>query len=386
MNGAQLTEAGQQLAGRAVNAVRSHLGLRLYVFLVLAPTLLGAIYYALFASDVFVAEARFAVRGSQETPIAGLFDSVFSAEGTPTSDEDALIVRDYILSRDMLEELDRRLSLKQHYSSSDVDLISRLDDDASLEEMLEFYHEMLGVEIESTSNITTLNVRAFSPQMAHEIATTIIELSEGLVNRLSDRIVEDTLEFARNEVSQAEARVRKANDALTQFRNATSSIDPGQETAAVIGIVTGLETQLAAARAELDHARSYMRGDSPQVQNLAEKVAAIDKQVQDERRRLASQGGEGVNYTQLIDRYAPLLLEQKLSEQVYASALTSLELARTEAQRKQRYLLSFVQPRVPDEATEPDRLRKVILMFIVLTLAYGIGGLVWAAVKDHMRM
>ena len=80
------------------------------------------------------------------------------------------------------------------------------------------------------------------------------------------------------------------------------------------------------------------------------------------------------------------MLEQKLAEHRYSSALTSLEVARADAQRKQRYLLSFVKPSLPDEAIEPERLMNTLIVFLAASLIYGIGALIVAAVHDHMGL
>ena len=58
--------------------------------------------------------------------------------------------------------------------------------------------------------------------------------------------------------------------------------------------------------------------------------------------------------------------------------------AETEAQRKQRYLIPFVAPELPDEALEPERLWNVLTVFFGACLVYAIGGLVWSALNDHL--
>ena len=98
--------------------------------------------------------------------------------------------------------------------------------------------QMIQIGIDPAANIITIRTRAFKPQLSQKMASTIIELSEKLVNKLSDRIVNDSLRFARDELDHAEARIRSANDALTLFRSESRSIDPGEETSAVLGIVT----------------------------------------------------------------------------------------------------------------------------------------------------
>lgn len=360
---------------------------RLFLAVVGIPTLLAGIYYGLIASDVYIAEAKYALRVNADAPAVGLMESFLSSgTGLESANEDASIVMDFIRSREMMQALDEKLNLREHYTSGDVDFLSRLDEDASREEFLAYYQQRVSVGTDTASTISTLRVRAYDPQMANAIAQTIIELSEDLVNNLSDRIVEDSLQFARDEVENAEARVRAASSAMTRFRSENQSINPGEETKAVLGIITELETRLAAARAQLLEARSYMQGDSTQVQVLEGKVRALEQQAISERKRLSADEGTDTDYTILIDTYEPLVLEQELATKQYASTLASLELARIEAQRKQRYLLPFVPPQVPDEALEPNRMKSVATIFLALCLTYAIGALVWAAIKDHMRI
>ena len=359
---------------------------KLFLWVVVVPTLLAAIYYGLIASDIYVSEAKFEVRTSEQSGVSGgLISSVFSGAAGESSGEDAAIVDEYILSQDMLVQLDKRLNLRRHYSSSNVDFLSRLDDDASQEDFLDYYRKRVQVSIDTSTNIITLDVQSFEPALSQKIANNIIELSEGLVNRLSQRIVEDTLSFARGEVNTAEDRVRKASNAITAFRSETLSMDPNAESKGALSIIANLEGKLAGARTELLDTRSFMRSDSPRVKLLQDKVRTLEKQIAHSRQSLASEDSSH-NYTQLINQYQPLVLEEELAKQRYSSTLNSLEAARAEAQRKQRYLLTFVQPKIPDEALLPERFKSTLIIFLSLCLAYAIGGLIWAAIKDHMRL
>lgn len=358
--------------------------LRPFLIMVGLPTMLTGFYYGLVASDVFVSETRYAIRTGEQAPATGLLASMLGPTATTRAGDDASIVRDYILARDMLDELDRRLDLRRHYTAPTVDILSRLGPDATEEEFLEYYRDKVEVEVETGTDITVLKVRAFDAETAQRIAGTIIELSERLVNRMSERITDDTLRFARRELEQAETLVREANQAITRFRNESRSIDPGEETAAVLSIVTALEGQLAGAKAELLETESVMHSESVQVKTLQNRVAALTQQVESERARLASEGGSDL--TRLIEGYAPLLLEQELAQHRYSSALASLEVARADAQRKQRYLIPFVKPALPDEAIEPERATNALIVFLAASLIYGIGALVVASIYDHMGL
>ncbi len=362
------------------------MALRLFIVIVVIPTAIASIYYGIVASDIYISEAKYSVRSNSESGASGFLQSVISLGSPETSYEDSLIIQEYIFSRDMLEELDKRLALRKHFSSKNWAVLSRLSDSASTEDFLKYYRKMTEVGVDSSANIITIRTHSFNPQMSQNIAREIIGLSEKLINKLSDRIVNDSLQFARNELENAENLVRTANDNLTNFRSESHSIDPGQETSAVLGIVTSMETQLASARAQLNETSNFMRADSPQMKVLRGKVNALSTQVKEERKRLNSGEGSDIDYTKLIDGYAPLLLEQELTKLRYISALTSLEAARIEAQSKQRYLISFVAPNIPDDALKPERLYSILVIFFVLSIMYAIGGLVWAAIKDHMRI
>lgn len=125
-----------------------------------------------------------------------------------------------------------------------------------------------------------------------------------------------------------------------------------------------------------------MQSDSAQVKQLKNRITALESQITKERTRLA--GNSGADLTRLISGYQPLILDQKLAEQRYASALSSLELARAEAQRQQRYLIPFVTPEFPDEPLEPERVWNILSIFIGSLLVFGIGSLIWAAVNEHL--
>ena len=346
--------------------------------------MLTGAYYGLVASDVFVSETRYAIRTGEQAPAGGLLASMLGPAATTRAGDDANIVRDYILARDMLDELDLRLDLRAHYGAATADLLSRLRPDATEEEFLEYYRSRVDIEVEAGTDITVLKVQAFDAEMAQRIASAIIELSERLVNRMSERITDDTLRFARRELDQAETLIRRANQEITRFRNESRSIDPGKETAAVLSIVTSLEGQLAGAKTVLLETENIMHSDSVQVKTLRNRVAALTRQVESERARLASESGSDL--TRLIEGYAPLLLDQELAEHRYSSALASLEVARADAQRKQRYLIPFVKPALPDEAIEPERFMNTLIVFFAASLIYGIGALMMASVYDHMGL
>jgi capsular polysaccharide transport system permease protein len=346
------------------------------------PVVLASVYYLHFASDLYVSEAKFAIRSSKATATLSGVAALFGSADSSGPGQDSVVVKDYIHSPDMLDSLEESLKLFEKYSDQDIDYISRLQPEATREEFLDYMTGKIEVIRDESSNIIRLKVRAFTPELSQAIASEIIKYSEGLINRLSNRMENDTLEIAHAEVDRAAQKVHEVSDRLARLRAETESIDPSAETTAVLGIVSGIESKLTEARTLLKEKRAYMRDRSPEVRTLVNRVEALSEQLDFERKRLS--GNNGVTVNGLIQQYQPLILEQELAREHYTSALASLEGARLEAQRKKQYLITFVSPSLPDDAVEPRRLLNVLTVALFAFLFYTVGALMWSALEDHI--
>ncbi len=66
---------------------------------------------------------------------------------------------------------------------------------------------------------------------------------------------------------------------MSSFRRANSSLNPAAESSALLSIVSGLETRLIEARADLSEKRAFMRDDSPTIVSLANRIRALSRQL-----------------------------------------------------------------------------------------------------------
>lgn len=346
------------------------------------PTLLAFVYFGLIASDVYVSEARFAIKSTKGGGLSTGLEAIISTPMVLSGGKEAMVVYDYAKSQDMMLKIQDALDIRTHYIDSSIDRLSRLPADAPLEKMLDYFRQHVHMMRDPQSDVITLTTRAFDPDMARNIAVHVIQLSEQLVNDMSIRMEEDAMQTARSEVTRAELKVKDASASVTAFRRTNSSLNPAAESTALLEIVAGLETKLVETRSLLSEKRAYMRDDSPEVISLNNRIKALSRQMSLERGRLT--GEDELEMGSLIEMYQPLILDQELAQQQYASALSSLEMARIEAQRKKQYLVTFIQPSLPDEAIEPHRLNRILTVMIFSFLAYLLFGLMWSALKDHI--
>jgi capsular polysaccharide transport system permease protein len=357
---------------------------RLFVAIVLVPTLLSVLYFGFIASDVYISEARFVIRAPQRQATAGLGALLQSAgvTGFARATEDTYTVHDYTLSRDALKLLDETLKFRAAYSGAAIDRLSRfpaLDLDDSFEALHRYYQKHVELSLDTTSGISTIRVRAYDPDLAQRINVGLLEAAERLVNRLNDRGREDLIRFANTEVAAAERRAKEAAVAVAQFRGDRGVVDPERQSANQLQQVSKLQDELIATRAQIAQVRTFTP-DNPQLQSLVLKATTLQGSIDGEIAKVA--GGKTSLSSKAAD-FQRLALEREFADRQLQSALVSLEQARNEAQRKQLYLERVVQPSRPDVAMEPRRLRAIVATLTLCLVAWGILTMLLAGIHEH---
>jgi capsular polysaccharide transport system permease protein len=356
---------------------------RLLLFVVL-PTSLASIYFGLVASPQYESYALFNVTSSDSRPMVGM-EGLLAGIASGGGHNDALTIRDFVLSRDMLLKLDKDHAFIQHYADPRQDWFSRLKSGATFEEAYLFFAKRVYADYEQASGSVTVHVRAFSPEKAELFTRSILTYSEEMVNRLSDRERHDRMARAEQDLKRAEERLSRARQNLVKLQRDHSDFSPLDTAHSAMEVRTKLEGELVKARAELMQRKAVMQSNAPQVLAAEAVVASISAQIAAENRRLVDPGKpEGLG-SSLADFEAGMV-EKELSQKFYQSAMTNLELARADAERQHRYLTVIAAPSRPDSSTYPHRVRGILTAFVLSFLLLGIGSLIGAAVREHARL
>jgi len=218
---------------------------RWFLLFVGLPVFASIVYYGLIASDQYVAESRFVVkspgqRSSQVSSLASLVQTTGLSAGQEQTNE----VLGYIRSRNALSDLQRRVNVRSAFENPLADRISRFPtigfDADKFENLYSFYEGKVKTRLDSETGLAILQVRAFDPTDAYRINEGLLDLSEGLVNRLNERGRRKGVDEAEKRVRQAEERVRMARVALGAYRQQQSLVDPNIQSEGIFQIVTQL--------------------------------------------------------------------------------------------------------------------------------------------------
>lgn len=354
---------------------------RLFLLTVVFPTTLAVIYYAFLATDIYISESRYIIRSPQRQTATGL-GAILQGAGFSKAQDDTYTVHDFMLSRDALQQLDKKMSLSKLFSSKDIDPFSRfagLDQDNSFEALHRYYQKHVSISYDTASSISTLRVSAFNQVTAQEINLALLEMGEKLVNQLSDRGRQDMMRFASAEVAQAEFRVKSTALALSNYRNSKGVFDPERQSAIQLQQISKLQDELISTRTQLAQIRSAAR-KNPQIAALQTRVDMLKKIISEETAKVT---GGASSLTDKASAYEKLSLERAFAEKQLTAALATLEQARNDAVRKQFYLERIVQPSKPDVAVEPRRLRAILVTFVVGLVLWGVLSLLIAGVREH---
>jgi capsular polysaccharide transport system permease protein len=368
----------------SVRKARSRRLLKRVLLFVVLPTALAATYFGALASNQYESFAQFTVQSSELQPSLGM-DLLAGLSGASGSARDALAVRDYVLSRDMLARLDKEHGFIAHYKSARQDWISRLRSDASFELAYQYFDGKVSADFDQVSGSVTVRVRAFDAKNATLFAQSILSYSEEMVNKLSERERRDRTAYAEAQVKVAETRLVKARQAIVELQQKHGDFNPLQTAVATMTLRTQLEGELAKARAELLQLKSYMNDNAPLVLAANEKVKSLSVQVSGESRRLVDPSKPSGLSNSFAD-FEGAAVEKEFAQKAYETAMATLEVARADADRQHRYVAVIANPSTPDESTYPHRIRSILAALVLSVLVWGVGTMIVAAVREHARL
>ena len=324
-----------------------------FVLCVALPSLATAAYYAFLASDQYVSTARFAVSTGVPTKMDGV--------GTVTGLASAAIVRDtqivtnYIASRAAVEKIETRAPLRQIYASEAIDRFSRFDRKEPIEKFVRYWEDKARTTITMPAGIVELTVRAFTPEDAKMIAQTVVEVSEELINDQNEKIKNDALAVANEELRRATARLTNARIALEKARNEAGILDVGKANEGLNALLTETRSKLIALQQEYATKVKLVSPNTPQMRILKERIDGLSGQIATLEQKAIRPDNGGASLSASMTQFAQLELERQISERLYAAAAANVEVARLLSEQKQMYINTFVSPALPEEPRYPRR-------------------------------
>ena len=161
----------------------------LFLLTVVLPTFAAVLYYGFLASDIYVSESKFVVRSPDKPAVSGLGVMLKSA-GFANAGDEIYAAQQFASSRDALKALNRNRDFEKAYTRPEISIFDRfnaLGVSGSFENLYKYFQKKVALQNDTSTSITTLTVRAYTPQDAHKFNQQLLEMSEATVNRLNER-------------------------------------------------------------------------------------------------------------------------------------------------------------------------------------------------------
>ncbi|MGJ4854454.1 hypothetical protein AB4037_19605 [Labrys sp. KB_33_2] len=353
--------------------------------LALLPLALTALYVFVLATPLYTAESRFAIRGGDVQPqagVGGLLTPGSSGMGV-TGFVDGYAVRDFLQSREAMDGLAKKIDLTKMLTEHPADPLVRLPDDPTPDDLYRAYKSLITVRYNMIEQIVVLQVEAFTPEDSVKISNALIDLSDTFANNMNQRALNDALKVAQEEVSRSEQRAADARLGVANWRNRNANVDPTGDLTVLTNLIGQLEAQLAAAQTDLGQLK-VTQGDNPRRKSVETRIVTLRKEIDDTRQRL---GGGSETVAKQLSTYESLKIAQDFADTNLASARQSLDQARVAILRQQRYVSPIAQPKADYTPTYPQKLTALgssLLVGLALVFLTSVaGGLIRNAISGR---
>lgn len=369
-------------ARRAFVRLRHMMVFLSFLVVVVTPTVIAGRYLYTVAADQYASKVGFAVRNEESSSALDLFGSITNLSGSSSSDTD--ILYKYVQSQELIEMVDGDLDLRAIYSKPALDWYFRLEAEASIEDVLEYWANMVKIIYDPGTGLLEIEARAFDPLDAQAIVQAIFKHSSAMINELSKVARSDLTRYARDELDTAVARLKEARQAVTVFRNNNQIVDPTADIQGQMGLLNSLQAQLADTLIELDLLKETAGTNDPRLAGAELRAEVIQNRIVQERRNLGVIGGEGdTAFAELIGQFESLQVDLKFAQESYVTSLTVYDSSLAEARRQNRYLAAYLNPTLAETPQYPQREILLILLALMLFGSWAILVLVYYSLRDR---
>jgi capsular polysaccharide transport system permease protein len=355
-----------------------------FAAVVLLPTLLVFLYTALIASPEYESRAEFIIKGmdKDKPPVGGIAELVGAGSELDSAAREAEAVQDYMLSLEAIGDLKQRgVNVDSLLYGPHADpLASLYHSDRRAEGVRDYYRSMVDVDYDSGEGITRLAARAYTPQEAKKLAAALMALGEAQINTYNQRAIAAGQELARQQLTEAEDELASVQGQMTAFRDISGDLDPSAKGKASEEELESTQADLTLEQSNLASMRRHLSASSPLVQAAQSRVATLQSAVGRMQARLA---GDADALTRRLSEYEKLKLKQEFAAKRYDAARSRLEEAQTEAAEQRLFLVPVVVANLPEKPVAPTPFRTTLIVFLGLCLAFAIGWLILAGIREH---
>ncbi|MEO0389566.1 MAG: capsule biosynthesis protein [Pseudomonadota bacterium] len=337
-------------------------------FFVFLPTFMAGYYFYSIATPMYSTSSAFSVITNEGSSggggLGGLLPTQFA------TNQDAILVQNYLTSRDAMLRLDGDLGFKSHFTQDWIDPIQRLDPEPTNEQAYSLFKKNVKLGYDPTEGVMRLEVIAADPVVSTEFSERLIDYAEERVNSLSQQKREDGIRDALEGLERADGERRAAQEDLVRLQIEGSTLDPEGKIGALRAQISQVETLIIEKEIALASLLNNTRPNASRVDAARGELEILNQQLSKLNARMTDVTQGENSLAELAARIQLAQADLANRDLMLQSALQSLEAARAEANKQVRYLVVGVEPVQPDEPAYPRAFENTILAFLIFAGIY----------------
>ena len=366
---------------------RRHYGVILsFILIVLLPVGAASWYLYERAADQYKSTLGFTVRSEDVSSAVDILGGLGSSFGGGSGAQDSDILYEFMRSQQLVENIDAKLDLRTMFTKKrDPDWLLSFDPDGTIEDLTQYWQRMVRIAYSASTGLIEIRILAFTAEDAKAIADEIFVENSRLINELSAIARADTMRYATEDLEQSIERLKQTRETLTKFRLENQIVDPNADIQAQMGLLTTLQTQQAEALIDFDLLADIAREGDPRLEQAQRRIDVIETRINAEREKfgVGGAGPGGVEFATIIADFERLTVDREFAEAAYAASLSARDAAVAEANRKSRYLATYIKPTQAEKAEYPQRLILIGVIGFFSFLIWSILSLVYYALRDR---
>lgn len=332
------------------------------------PSMIAGYYFYKVATPMYATYSEFIVQSADApgvTGAAGLFS------GSPIETvKDSITLQGYLTSRDAMLLLEDGPGFRKYFQGDDIDVLQRLDSEATNEETYKVYKKKVIIGFDPTEGVIKMEVIAPSAEVSRQISGTLIQYAEERVDRLTQRLRDDQMAGAVENYENAEKMMDEAFEEVALLQTESETLSAEGEGAIISAQISSLEGQITDKELELSRLLANAQPRQTRVDVIRSDIALLKSKIQEQRAKISKQGLGGESIIQINANLRKAEGKLLVRQQLLATSLQNLESARIEASRQTRYLSIGVSPVTPDKAAYPRAFENTLLSIVIFAGIY----------------
>ena len=359
--------------------------------IVLAISAAYGVYVFAISSDLYISEARFALREAGDSVALNLMSGGSTGPSAAASeanversvkalmkgsggDDDFLqnpfVIANFLMSQAFVHELQQKNWLEPRFARPSVDYFSRLPANATLEEAWRFWGRHAMAAVDRRSNVVVVKVWAFTPEDAQATADLMVKRGEALLNEIEIRGRTDALDRARLELDHANEEYTKKLGQISDMRQMLATVDPQTVATAAQNSLLRIEGERILMQRELQVLKAAENANSPAANVLRQRSQSIMSEVGQIQNRITGYEADVRAAVNAVAAYEELDINRRFALTRVQIASLAVESAELQLRTNSYFIYTFIAPSLPVLPSDRWRFEQWALVTSLAVLAW----------------